>query len=402
MALTIDPERLKQIRNARGLTQDELARKARLNKQTVYRLEKAPKPIRKGNLSRLAGALDVAPEVLTGEEPLPDGIDQPRARAMEGEYQLNVRVNGQIRNAFALAALHYKVPVRKIVELAPLLFVLAAEASLKRRRENLAELEVALDRTSDQWLRVSHFPASAAELKRQREVMEAERRSIAARDLFAEWEFGHELEHWDDLYEHDSAKENPLALYVKELAEDCDEVGIEGLGWSSDSVDYSVCWREALDWAGGDKWLAAAVQCGYVPIHEVFRNINVPDDLLRGEWTAEGRELRLERVRSMADRRKEEIDSRTGLGRSEWMDKFGVPHVPPKSQALYEAGGDEALAGKLIERTRSGRFWWREMPEELQQKELADERIEWLRRFAEANDGAAHGSLAHTGQEKSV
>jgi DNA-binding XRE family transcriptional regulator len=35
MAQVIDPKRLQQLRKLRGLTQDELAKKARLNKQTV-------------------------------------------------------------------------------------------------------------------------------------------------------------------------------------------------------------------------------------------------------------------------------------------------------------------------------------------------------------------------------
>ena len=73
--LTIDPERLKQVRNARRLTQDALGERARLDKQTIYRLEKSQRPIRKGNLSRLAGALGVGPGVLTGQEPVPDEIN---------------------------------------------------------------------------------------------------------------------------------------------------------------------------------------------------------------------------------------------------------------------------------------------------------------------------------------
>jgi hypothetical protein len=45
------------------------------------------------------------------------------------------REDGAVRNAFTLTALRYQVPIARIVELAPLLFVLAAEASLKRRAD---------------------------------------------------------------------------------------------------------------------------------------------------------------------------------------------------------------------------------------------------------------------------
>src|SRR5215216_4570180 len=144
MPLTIDPERLKQLRNQRRLTQEALAKKARLDKGTISRFERERRPIRKTNLDRLARAVDVDPEVLIGVKPMPEDSREPVAPALASGYQLNVRVDGAIRNAFSLAALYYKIPVRRIVELAPLLFVVAAEGSLKRRGEKLAELEAAL------------------------------------------------------------------------------------------------------------------------------------------------------------------------------------------------------------------------------------------------------------------
>ncbi len=71
MAQTIDPERLRQIRNTRQLTQDELAKKASLNKQTIYRLERDQKAIRsEKNLEQLASALGID-RGLTGETPIP-------------------------------------------------------------------------------------------------------------------------------------------------------------------------------------------------------------------------------------------------------------------------------------------------------------------------------------------
>jgi hypothetical protein len=313
-----------------------------------------------------------------------------------------VRVGGQIRNAFSLAALHYNVPVRRIVELAPLLFVLAAEASLKRRRDKLAELEVALDRASDHWWQIPHLPSSAAELKQQREVIEAERKSIAARDLFGDLEFGDEFADWDDLYAHDSGKENPFAVHIRELAEGVDKAAIEALGSSSDITDYNVCWSEALDWACGDKWLAAAIQCGYVPVHEILRELEVPEHLWGREWTPEGIELRLQRVRSMADRWKEEIDMRTDWYRPGWMNRFRVPQVRPKSQLLDIAGGDEALAEKLAERMRSGRAYWREMPEGLHNEGAEAKRVEWLHRFVEEDDSVSDNSPLQAEQEKTT
>src|ERR1700730_10330663 len=104
MAQVIDPERLRAMRKLRGLPQDALAKKAHhplnskttLNKQTVYRLEKSKSPPRKGTIDRLAKALEVDAEVLTGEKPIPEDVTQPGAPEIDVGYQLNVRLDGQI------------------------------------------------------------------------------------------------------------------------------------------------------------------------------------------------------------------------------------------------------------------------------------------------------------------
>jgi transcriptional regulator with XRE-family HTH domain len=394
MAQTIAPERLKLVRNRRRLTQEELARKAGLNKQTVYRIEKSQRPVRKGNLERLARALDIKSGVLTGEESIPANIGDARAKEDDTGYQLNVRLDGGIRNAFSLAALHYKVPVRRIVELAPLLFVLAAEGSLKRRRDKLAELEAVIGQASSQWEQIAHLP-SVAETPEHREIMDAEKKSIAARDLFAEWEFGHALSDRDDLYEnYNRNKENPFTIYLRELANDaCDEAVIDETlidEFSGNWNGYSLCWSQVLDWTGGDKWLAVAIQYGYVPIHEILREFELPEHLRGKEWTPKGVELRKERVRAMANRWKEDIDALTFFHRSEWMDRFGVPQVLPKSQLLFATEGDLNLAERLADTMRSGgTLWWREMPQELWEDGAESRRVEWLRRFAENSDGHA-------------
>jgi DNA-binding XRE family transcriptional regulator len=116
MMQTIEPQRLKQVREIRGYTRDELGKKARLNKQTIFRLEKgeAPKPIRKKNLDRLAMVLDVGVDVLTGKKPLPVLTAKPQGPMDESSYQLNVRVSPAVRNAYELAARQYGVTRRLV------------------------------------------------------------------------------------------------------------------------------------------------------------------------------------------------------------------------------------------------------------------------------------------------
>jgi len=390
MAQTIDFERLKQIRRMRGLTQDELAKKARLNKQTIYRLEKAKKPLRKANLDRLAEALAIEPGVLTGEMQIPADIALPQTPEDSTAYQLNVRVDGKIRNAFSLAALHYKVPLRRIVELAPLLFVLAAEGSLRHRRDRLAALEATLERAADQWLQIPHLPSSAAEPDEHREIVNAEKKSIAARDLFAVFEFGKELKDRDDLYEHDSDKENPFAIYLRELAEESEEVVIEAIGSSSYDTDYSVCWSEAVDFADGDQELAIAIDFGLLPIHEVLREFQIPDHLRGMEWTPEGVQRRIEWMRRAVEPEKAFLD-RVMQHPDGWMQERGVAHP---ALLLHLAGGDEPLAQKLTRAVRSGKVHVKDIPAE------PSERIEWIRGILEPTVVNAQEAAARQGDRR--
>lgn len=385
MTQMIKPERLRLVRKIRGLSRVALAGKAGLTAKTVYRLEKGDeaKPIRQANLERLAKPLDVDYGVLTGEEPMPLVAGQQDTVEEETAYQLNVRVDGQIRNAFSLASLHYKVPVRRIVELAPLLFVLAAEGSLKRRREKIAELEAALERASDHWCQIPHFPSYAAESNDHREVIDAEKKSIAARDLYAEYEFGHALTDRDDLYEgYDSEKDNPFALYISELADTCDETVIESLGIYSDANDYSVCWSEAVDFAGGDQRLAVALHLGMVPIHEILRELKLPDHLRGMQLTPAGAQRRVEWIRRAVEPHSDLLD-RILENPPGWMQDKGVAPVLPNSVLLDLTEGDEALAQRLADALRSGNRISRNL--DLLRNPALGNRVETIRWFLEKN-----------------
>lgn len=136
----IDPDRLRQLRNRKGKdwTQEKLAKKAGLAKQSIYRLEKGQQPGgRKQTLDGLCKALGVDEDVLTGKAPMPEQPrrkDEPSSRDFR---QLNVRVSGQVRNALFLAARRYGVDQTKIIELAPLLFTIIAENSLESWRKKV-------------------------------------------------------------------------------------------------------------------------------------------------------------------------------------------------------------------------------------------------------------------------
>src|SRR6516165_3221049 len=191
MGKVIPPQRLKQLRELRGLSQDQLAKKAGLTKQTIYRLERKGerRPIRDGNLDRVARALDFDLEVVIGEVPIPSETTPTNPVRDETAYRLNVRVDASIRNAYELVARRYGVTPSKIAQLAPLLFNVVAEGSLKRRRQRLNDLEARLNRAADCEEDFPHWPLSLFEMGDQKEAIRTEEASINSRDLFGKERF---------------------------------------------------------------------------------------------------------------------------------------------------------------------------------------------------------------------
>ena len=278
MTKELDPTRLKQIRESHGISQQRLAVKAGLNKQTVYRLERGGRPTRPGTLARLSKALHVETDVLTGEKPIPEIAGRAGKTTDNEEGQLKIRLDGATRNAFTLAKLRYDVSLSRIFELAPFLFVIAAENSLQRRRAKLEELENALSSVGKRVSNIEHWwltaePGTPISPGHDilYEAIEEERNSIERRDIFAEKLPGKITPDWEP---------NPFFNLLKELASSCEQVAKIDAA-SSDFFDYQICPDEALTLSGGDKKIAGALLSGLVPIREI------PPDLLAEERTAE-------------------------------------------------------------------------------------------------------------------
>jgi transcriptional regulator with XRE-family HTH domain len=284
-------KRLKQWRESCGLTQAELARKARgVSARTISRLENgevsAP---RRGTIERIEKALDVDPGDLTGEKPIPENLGRPNGSADQAAYQINVRVGPVARNAFSLAALRYGIPVSSIVELAPLLFVIAAEGSLKRRHGRLAELKDAFGRVSGLRQNFPHLPFWIAETFEQNEPIEAEAKSIRVRDLFGETipDYVFDAYQARDEKRYDEDRENPFVTYLRDSVGDAGDIQIDAVG--PNETDYAVCRSEVLELVGGDETLAEKLAdnlwSGRVLIHQMPRELLNADAVAkRVEW----------------------------------------------------------------------------------------------------------------------
>ena len=71
----IVPFVLKTLRKSKGLSQEQLAEQARVDKQTIFRLEREQGQYTKTQertVRNLARALNTQPAVLTGDAPLPE------------------------------------------------------------------------------------------------------------------------------------------------------------------------------------------------------------------------------------------------------------------------------------------------------------------------------------------
>jgi transcriptional regulator with XRE-family HTH domain len=305
MSQTIDPSRLKELRKRSGLSQGALGQKVKkaakdgegIDKQTIYRIEAGhQQAVRTSTVEKLAAALGVLPAVLTGQAPLPESESEPaRARpSTDDDYSINVPVDGAVRNAFSLVQMRYRVPIARIVELAPFLFVLAAEASLERRKAKLDELQLAFEKAHDLLANFPYLPNSLYRGGSEAFELIAESQSISNRDI------------WGDTLpnsifvgcnaiepDYDEKKHNPFVVYLKEAAP-ADAAVASIRGFDRSSSEFDVCREDALKLADGadDKEdLATSIVDGEIILHKMPREL-LNDDAVdaRIAWLREKRD----------------------------------------------------------------------------------------------------------------
>ena len=214
--MQIDPARLLELRQRKKLSRPQLAEMSKVNERTIQRLEKEPQPSRKKTLERLATALDVKLDVLTGEKPLPESSKVPDSERI----QIGAQIAPKVKLAYDLIKRRYGVSATEIITMAPLFFALLAEGSLAWRREKLKELKEGIDRLKqiDGFWREYNVHLFA--LTVDNNDIEAEKDSIAKADLFGEHLLGCMT------YDLDPSTDNPLASYLRQLKDELDIPGV--------------------------------------------------------------------------------------------------------------------------------------------------------------------------------
>jgi len=241
----------------------------------------------------VANVFNVPEEVLTGEQGIPPasgGIEPPQWEAPRDQW--NIRVDGAIRNAFGLTSIRYKIPVTRIIELAPLLFVLAAEQSLARRSSQLAKLDEAITKASAAASVFHHLPCNVDPDLGTNDPIAAEEESIRLHDILAERLddrlFRHHRPQKKDYY---FEEDNPFVSYLKDMVTQVAEPGLASIcSFSQDHTDIQVCKGVAEDLAGGNAELAKGIVDGWAPLYEI-RELLGPESLVeRVAWLQKKKE----------------------------------------------------------------------------------------------------------------
>lgn len=135
----INPAELRKALQRQHLTQQALADKIGCTKDTVNRwMRGKTRRVRSHLRPRLEEALNVPFETLTRP---PEGVDPGWHDEMSPKMvEMRFSLRPEIRAALRLVALRYGIPPTTVMELAPLLFLLAAERSLLTYKKELEEI----------------------------------------------------------------------------------------------------------------------------------------------------------------------------------------------------------------------------------------------------------------------
>jgi transcriptional regulator with XRE-family HTH domain len=282
MNAPINGKTVRILRDRKGLSQGQLAEEAKLSTDSLSRLERGKQS---GSSRRtqdsLAAALGVEAGVLTGDLPLPPQHEKPDDWLDTRRYQLNYRVDGATQNAYTLVSARYGIPKARIVELAPLLFVLVAEKSLADRKNKIERLNEAIDAAAKIARDFHHLPNNVSPEFSTDQEIKAEEKSIAAADIFGR-NIPRDLFILSDYLkpDYDPDKDNPFVCTLQEMATDRGMVKVEVV--SEEGVSYEVCRKMAHQFAGQEIELTKLILNGWALLADM-------PESLRRDGPEEGR-----------------------------------------------------------------------------------------------------------------
>lgn len=183
MADAINPKTLKYFRKKEGFhSQAALAEKIGCPVDTVNRWEKGrTKKPRSNLMPKLLKTLKVNWEDLTGPPPK----DTEDTKTPPDGIQLNRRVRPSTRTALEAVSAIYGVRWRDILELAPLLFMIFAQQSLKVRKKAMDEAHEQMEEAADIANKIlPYLPGGFRSDHSEYDLIWEEEKSIKRRDVF--------------------------------------------------------------------------------------------------------------------------------------------------------------------------------------------------------------------------
>jgi transcriptional regulator with XRE-family HTH domain len=246
-----------------------VATKPKVDVSTISRIERGkPTRVRANTLRALARALDVQPESLC-----------PAAEAERDVMKL--RIETAARNALALVALRYRISRESIIEIAPLLFYIAAEQSLKERQSRIADVRASADALFDLYCGILHLPP---EWPIDEGAVCSEEQSVKARDLFGKKVLDNSQQFMSELNDDfDEAEQNPFVTFLRASLSKIDTSTelAESVRWAPGLwPSYQICSDEVASIVGNDAKAAQAILFGAAALHEMPKGS--PEQ--RAEW----------------------------------------------------------------------------------------------------------------------
>ena len=202
----INPKTLRDARKRQRLTQQQLADAIKCSKDTVSRWERGTSRRVRSHLRKpLCDTLRVSWEKLTG----PD--DQSEVPVSLGWTKIPFKKN--IRAALHLVALRYDIHPHDVLDLAPLLFVIAAEQSLLWRKRHLEEIDSTWREAEEKLFDYAGHLGGiiAVRTSSADDQLHEEEKSLSQRDVFGR---SIRYEHWTE------GDEGPFLHYIRGLVKD--------------------------------------------------------------------------------------------------------------------------------------------------------------------------------------
>ena len=205
---TIHPGALKAARKRQGISQQQLADALKCTKDTVSRWERgAVRRVRPHLRKRLRDTLHVSWEKLT----TPPEQTAGKQDEIHDHKWIKWAARTETRTALQLVALRYNVKVNEVLELAPLLFLIAAERSLLERRQKLEKIYAIYTEMQDKVMNYAGHLGGilAAPNGSADDQVNEEEKSLAEGDVFGRLI---QYEYWTE------GDEGPFVHFIRDLA----------------------------------------------------------------------------------------------------------------------------------------------------------------------------------------